>query len=77
MEIHKEWLAPCGLYCGVCGILMATRDNNEKFKGGSWARRNGWSWRKSATSARNAATRYSAGPSSAGNAARRWRWIEL
>jgi hypothetical protein len=32
VEIHKEWLAPCGLYCGVCGILMATRDNNEKFK---------------------------------------------
>ncbi len=25
-------MAPCGLYCGVCGILMATRDNNEKFK---------------------------------------------
>ena len=32
MQTHKEWLAPCGLYCGVCGILMATRDNNEKFK---------------------------------------------
>jgi hypothetical protein len=32
MEIRKEWLAPCGLYCGVCGILLATRDGNEKFK---------------------------------------------
>ena len=30
--VKKELLAPCGLYCGVCGILMAHRDNNEKFK---------------------------------------------
>jgi hypothetical protein len=29
---EKELLAPCGLYCGVCGILMAHRDNNQKFK---------------------------------------------
>jgi len=29
---EKELLAPCGLYCGVCGILMAHRDSNEKFK---------------------------------------------
>ena len=28
----KELLAPCGLYCGVCGVLMAHRDNNVKFK---------------------------------------------
>ena len=32
METKKEWLAPCGLYCGVCGIMIADRDNNEKFK---------------------------------------------
>lgn len=32
MKIKKEWLAPCGLYCGVCGILIADRDNNQKFK---------------------------------------------
>ena len=32
MEINKEWLAPCGLYCGVCGIMIAHRDNNQKFK---------------------------------------------
>ena len=32
MTINKELLAPCGLYCGVCGILMADRDGNEKFK---------------------------------------------
>jgi len=32
MEIKKELLPPCGLYCGVCGILIADRDNNQKFK---------------------------------------------
>jgi Protein of unknown function (DUF3795) len=32
MEIQKEWLSPCGLYCGVCAIRMAHRDNNQKLK---------------------------------------------
>lgn len=32
MKINKEWLSPCGLYCGVCAILIADRDNNAKFK---------------------------------------------
>jgi hypothetical protein len=32
MEVNKELLAPCGLYCGVCGILIADRENNQKFK---------------------------------------------
>ena len=32
MEIRKEWLAPCGLYCGACAILMAHRDDNRKLK---------------------------------------------
>ena len=32
MEINREWLAPCGLYCGVCGIMIAHRDDNLKFK---------------------------------------------
>ena len=32
MNIKKELLAPCGLYCGVCGVLIASRDNNEKFR---------------------------------------------
>jgi len=32
MEINKNLLAQCGLYCGVCGILIAHRDNNQKFK---------------------------------------------
>jgi len=32
MQVNKDWLAPCGLYCGVCGILAAHRENNQKFK---------------------------------------------
>jgi hypothetical protein len=30
--LSKELLAPCGLYCGVCGVYIATRDDNKKFK---------------------------------------------
>ena len=32
MTIKKELLAPCGLYCGVCGIRIAYLDDNQKFK---------------------------------------------
>jgi len=32
MKINSGYLAPCGLYCGVCAILYATRENNVKFK---------------------------------------------
>jgi hypothetical protein len=32
MKINPDYIAPCGLYCGVCGILYATRENNSKFK---------------------------------------------
>lgn len=32
MEINPEWLAPCGLYCGVCAIRIAHENNNEKLK---------------------------------------------
>lgn len=32
MEINPAFLSPCGLYCGVCAILIAHRDNNTKFK---------------------------------------------
>ena len=32
VEVKKELLSPCGLYCGVCSIYMAHRDNNLKFK---------------------------------------------
>jgi hypothetical protein len=31
MQINKNFHAPCGLYCGVCGIYVATRDNNAAF----------------------------------------------
>ena len=31
MEVNPSFLAPCGLYCGVCGVYYATRDENEKF----------------------------------------------
>ena len=29
---NKDLMAPCGLYCGVCGVYIATRDGNEKLK---------------------------------------------
>ena len=29
---NKELMAPCGLNCGTCGVYIATRDNNDKFK---------------------------------------------
>lgn len=29
---NKSLMAPCGLYCGTCGVYIATRDGNEKFK---------------------------------------------
>jgi len=32
MKINPDLIAPCGLYCGVCAIYMAHRDNNMKFK---------------------------------------------
>jgi len=28
----RNLMAPCGLYCGACGVYIATRDKNEKFK---------------------------------------------
>lgn len=32
MKINPELASPCGLYCGVCAIYIAHRDNNQKFK---------------------------------------------
>ncbi len=29
---NKELMAPCGLYCGTCGVYIATRDKNKKFQ---------------------------------------------
>ena len=31
MDINPDFLAPCGLYCGVCGIYLADRDHKEKY----------------------------------------------
>jgi hypothetical protein len=31
MEANDKFLSPCGLYCGVCGVYYATRDDNQKF----------------------------------------------
>ncbi|MFX1363993.1 MAG: DUF3795 domain-containing protein [Promethearchaeota archaeon] len=31
-DINKSLLAPCGLYCGVCAVYIADRDDNIKFK---------------------------------------------
>lgn len=28
----KRLMAPCGLYCGTCGVYIAHRDGNEKFR---------------------------------------------
>ena len=28
----RRLMAPCGLYCGACGVYIATRDHNEKFR---------------------------------------------
>jgi len=29
---NKKLMAPCGLHCGFCGVYLATRDGNEKFR---------------------------------------------
>jgi hypothetical protein len=31
-KMNTELLAPCGLYCGVCGVYKASRDNDQKLK---------------------------------------------
>jgi hypothetical protein len=32
MKINPDFISPCGLYCGVCAIYIAHRDNNRKLK---------------------------------------------
>jgi len=34
MTINPDFASPCGLYCGVCAIYIAHRDNNIKLKEG-------------------------------------------
>jgi len=31
MKTAADLVAPCGLYCGVCGVYFATSDDNRKF----------------------------------------------
>ena len=31
-NLNPDFVSPCGLYCGVCAIYIAHRDNNQKFK---------------------------------------------
>jgi hypothetical protein len=32
MTANPKLISPCGNYCGVCGVFIATRDNHDKFK---------------------------------------------
>ena len=32
MKVNPELVSPCGLYCGVCAVYIAHRDNNKKLK---------------------------------------------
>jgi predicted RNA-binding Zn-ribbon protein involved in translation (DUF1610 family) len=32
MDVDRNLVSPCGLYCGVCAIRIATVDDNEKFR---------------------------------------------
>jgi hypothetical protein len=32
LKMTNGLYAPCGLYCGVCGVYMASRDNNKKLE---------------------------------------------
>ena len=32
MKLNPDFASPCSLYCGVCAIYIAHRDNNEKLK---------------------------------------------
>ena len=34
MKIDPNFTSPCGLYCGVCAIYFAHRDNNQKLREG-------------------------------------------
>jgi hypothetical protein len=32
MAVKKEYLSPCGMYCSVCAVRAADRDNNQGLK---------------------------------------------
>jgi hypothetical protein len=33
MSVKKEYLSPCGMYCSVCAVRAADRDNDQELKG--------------------------------------------
>ncbi len=33
MGVKKEYLSPCGMYCSVCAVRAADRDNDQQLKG--------------------------------------------
>ena len=33
MAVKKEYLSPCGMYCSVCAVRAADRDNDQELKG--------------------------------------------
>jgi hypothetical protein len=33
MSFKKEYLSPCGMYCSVCAVRVADRDNDQELKG--------------------------------------------
>ncbi len=33
----KKLRGPCGLFCGACGVYIATRDGNEELKQQMWS----------------------------------------
>ena len=32
MSVKKEYLSPCGMYCSVCAVRAADRDNDQELK---------------------------------------------
>jgi hypothetical protein len=32
MNVQKEYLSPCGMYCSVCAVRAADRDNDQELK---------------------------------------------
>ncbi|MHC4458565.1 MAG: DUF3795 domain-containing protein [Planctomycetota bacterium] len=53
MKINPEHIAPCGLYCGICGVYYATRDNNQNLIGANMAPKSGYMLKRHAMCALN------------------------
>jgi hypothetical protein len=33
VNVNKQYLSPCGMYCSVCAVRAAERDNDQELKG--------------------------------------------